>query len=174
MQWRRSGFRKSKILSLHWENVDLEARELSLADSKTDPRAVPLSPVAVRVLAEHRAGTALGDLQFLDHMIDTLPVARRAQYFPDSASVRISLSSVRSETTFWSRAFPLQELLQPIRLANLHAAVLTAPARVTLFRHTKTAVNLSERLASNSLSMPMICSGSYVFRLILFSFKSSN
>ena len=52
MQWRHTGFRKSKILSLHRENVDLEARELRLADSKTDPRAVPLSPPAVRMLAE--------------------------------------------------------------------------------------------------------------------------
>ena len=174
MQRRRSGFRKSMILSLHRENVDLVARALSLADSKTDPRAVPLSPVAVRVLAGYRAGTALGDLQFLDHMIDTLPVAQRARYFPDCASVRISLSSVRSGTTFWSRAFSLQELLQPMRLVNLLAAVLTAPAIVTLFRYTETAVNLSERLAATSLSMPMICSGSYVFRLIQLSFNISN
>ena len=47
-----TGCRKSEILSLSWEDVDLAAGELRLADSKTGPRAVPLSPPAVRVLAE--------------------------------------------------------------------------------------------------------------------------
>ena len=47
-----TGCRKSEILSLKWQNVDLAAGELRLADSKTGPRAVPLSPPAVRVLAE--------------------------------------------------------------------------------------------------------------------------
>ena len=37
---------------MKWQNVDLAAGELRLADSKTGPRAVPLSPPAVRVLAE--------------------------------------------------------------------------------------------------------------------------
>ena len=35
-----------------WEDVDLAAGEIGLAYSKTGPRAVPLSPPAVRVLAE--------------------------------------------------------------------------------------------------------------------------
>ena len=47
-----TGCRKSEILSLRWQDVDLAAGELRLADSKTGPRAVPLSPPAVRVLAE--------------------------------------------------------------------------------------------------------------------------
>ena len=47
-----TGCRKSEILSLGWEDVDLAAGELRLADSKSGPRAVPLSPPAVRVLAE--------------------------------------------------------------------------------------------------------------------------
>ena len=45
-----TGCRKSEILSLKWQDVDLAAGELRLADSKTGPRAVPLSPPAVRVL----------------------------------------------------------------------------------------------------------------------------
>ena len=47
-----TGCRKSEILSLRWQDVDLAAGEIRLADSKTGPRAVPLSPPAVRVLAE--------------------------------------------------------------------------------------------------------------------------
>ena len=47
-----TGCRKSEILSLKWQDVDLEVRELRLSDSKTGPRAVPLSPPAVRVLEE--------------------------------------------------------------------------------------------------------------------------
>ena len=47
-----TGCRKREILSLGWEDVDLAAGELRLADSKTGPRAVPLSPPAARVLGE--------------------------------------------------------------------------------------------------------------------------
>ena len=47
-----TGCRKSEILSLKWQGVDLAAGEIRLADSKTGPRAVPLSPPAVRVLEE--------------------------------------------------------------------------------------------------------------------------
>ena len=46
-----TGCRRNEVLGLHWEDVDLEARELSLRDSKTGPRTVPLSPAAVQLLA---------------------------------------------------------------------------------------------------------------------------
>ena len=46
-----TGCRRSEVLGLHWDDVDLEARELSLRDSKTGPRTVPLSPAAVQLLA---------------------------------------------------------------------------------------------------------------------------
>ena len=45
-----TGCRKREILHLRWEQVDLEAAELRLADTKTGPRRVALSPRAVRVL----------------------------------------------------------------------------------------------------------------------------
>ena len=47
-----TGCRRSEILRLRWDEVDLERRELRLRDSKTGPRTVPLSPPAARVLAD--------------------------------------------------------------------------------------------------------------------------
>ena len=46
-----TGCRRNEILTLKWEDVDLEARELRLRDSKTGPRIVPLPDAAVSVLA---------------------------------------------------------------------------------------------------------------------------
>ena len=45
-----TGCRKNEILTLRWEEVDLRMRELRLRDTKTGPRAVPLSEASVRVL----------------------------------------------------------------------------------------------------------------------------
>ena len=45
-----TGCRKSEILTLRWEDVDLEAGELRLRDAKTGARAVAISPSARRVL----------------------------------------------------------------------------------------------------------------------------
>ena len=47
-----TGCRCNEILTLRWEDVHLEAKELRLRDAKAGPRAVPLSPPAVKVLAE--------------------------------------------------------------------------------------------------------------------------
>ena len=47
-----TGCRRSEILRLRWTDVDLEAKVLHLADSKTGPRALPLSPAAARVLTD--------------------------------------------------------------------------------------------------------------------------
>lgn len=46
-----TGCRKNEILSLRWEDVDLDGQELTLVDAKTGPRAVPLSSSAVHLLA---------------------------------------------------------------------------------------------------------------------------
>ena len=46
-----TGCRKNEILTLRWTDVDLEARELHLADSKTGARTISLSPEAALVLA---------------------------------------------------------------------------------------------------------------------------
>ena len=47
-----TGCRKSEILSLRWEWVDIERGYLRLPDSKTGAKIVPLAPAAVKLLAE--------------------------------------------------------------------------------------------------------------------------
>ncbi len=46
-----TGCRRNEILTLRWEDVDLDAGELSLRDAKTGARSVALSPAARKVLA---------------------------------------------------------------------------------------------------------------------------
>ena len=47
-----TGCRKREVLHLKWEDVDLEAAELRMPDTKTGPRKVSLSPVALRILRD--------------------------------------------------------------------------------------------------------------------------
>ena len=49
-----TGCRRGEIVTLRWEDVDLEAGELRLRDAKTGPRQVALSRAAVRVLSAIR------------------------------------------------------------------------------------------------------------------------
>ncbi|MDE0279720.1 MAG: integrase arm-type DNA-binding domain-containing protein [Gammaproteobacteria bacterium] len=45
-----TGCRKNEILTLKWDEVDLEAGELQLPDSKTGARTIPISPEAAGVM----------------------------------------------------------------------------------------------------------------------------
>ena len=72
-----TGCRRSEILGLRWEHVDLASGELRLPDSKTGARLVPLSPAAAEVITElprtpgnpwvisgRKAGAPLRNLQY--------------------------------------------------------------------------------------------------------------
>ena len=56
-RYRRSRTgRLNEIQTLRWEDVDLEAAELGLSDSKTEARMVPLSGATVNLLSSlHRS-----------------------------------------------------------------------------------------------------------------------
>ncbi len=71
-----TGCRKSEVLKLRWDDVDLAAREMRLRDAKTGPRTVQLSPAAAAALSHAprvegnphvvpgmRPGSRMGDLQ---------------------------------------------------------------------------------------------------------------
>ena len=47
-----TGCRRNEILTLRWTDVDMEANELNLRDSKTGARTLCLSPEAVKLLGE--------------------------------------------------------------------------------------------------------------------------
>ena len=47
-----TGCRRNEILGLRWEDVDFEAGELRLHDTKTGARLVPLTPAAAEVLVD--------------------------------------------------------------------------------------------------------------------------
>ncbi len=46
-----TGCRRNEVLTLRWEDVDLDAGELRMRDAKTGGRSVALSPAATKVLA---------------------------------------------------------------------------------------------------------------------------
>ena len=62
-------------------------------------------PLRGPMLPERAAGPALGYAKFPPHMVDALATTRRAQKFPFAASVRMSLSKVRSDTALLSGWF---------------------------------------------------------------------
>lgn len=45
-----TGCRRNEVLGLRWKDLDFEAGEMRLADSKTGARVVPLPPAAAKVL----------------------------------------------------------------------------------------------------------------------------
>ena len=62
-------------------------------------------PLGRTRLAENPTGTTLGNTQHLLDMMHADPTTGSAQKVPDAASFKMSLSSVRSATAFFSRAF---------------------------------------------------------------------
>ncbi len=76
---------------------DLEGRILGQGKIPTDPDAI---------------AAALGNLQLVPNVLDAGAAPRGAQQFPAAASLRISLSSVRSATARRRRAFSVSSSLR--------------------------------------------------------------
>ena len=125
-----TGCRRNEILTLRWEDVRLEAQELHLADSKTGPRTVSLSPEAAQVLASIER--VPGNPWVIP---GAKPGARLSSLFEPWRKVRAraGLDDVRLHDlrhSFASRALALGESLPVIAKLLGHARIQTT-ARYT-------------------------------------------
>ena len=129
-----TGCRRNEILTLRWEDVHLEANEFRLRDSKTGPRTVSLSPVAVTVLA------ALSRLEGSPWVIPGgRPGARLSSIFEPWCRVRTraGLDDVRIHDlrhSFASRALALGESLPVIAKLLGHSQIQTTARYAHLTR----------------------------------------
>ena len=80
------------------------------------------------VLADHPARSSFGDPEPVPQHPHGCALAVRGQKFPSASSLSIDLSSSASARSFFSRAFSRLELLEPLGVVGLHAAVLGEPA----------------------------------------------
>ncbi|MYA95552.1 MAG: tyrosine-type recombinase/integrase [Nitrospinae bacterium] len=142
-----TGCRKNEILKLRWEDVALDESELRLPDAKTGARVVPLSPQAVKLLADlpqiegnpwvihgKRPGTHMTELD------DAWQTVR----------ARAGLSDVRLHDlrhSFASRALALGESLPMIGKLLGHAQVETTARYAHLSRES--VREAAERIAAS-------------------------
>ena len=85
-----TGCRRNEILTLRWEDVHLDAKELRLRDSKTGPRTVSLSQEAAEVLAA---------IPRVPHNPWVIPGASRASVSPASSSRGAACAPAPASTT---------------------------------------------------------------------------
>ena len=129
-----TGCRRSEIVTLRWEDVDLEAGDLRLSDGRTGGRLVPLSPAAAEVLSGlprlagnpwvimgSKAGAHLSDLQ---------PSWERVRKRAELDGVRIH--DLRH--SFASRALALGESLPMISKLLGHTQIQTTARYAHLAR----------------------------------------
>ena len=129
-----TGCRKSEIVNLHWNHVDLEAGEMRLPDTKTGPRTVQLSPAAVELL---------GRIPRADGNPHVIAGARRANAMSNLQShwatirERAGLEDMRLHDcrhSFASRALALGESLPMIGRMLGHSEVKTTARYAHLAR----------------------------------------
>ena len=148
-----TGCRKNEILTLRWEDVDLGAGELTLADAKTGPRTVPLPPSAVGLLAGmpckpdnpwvipgHKPGTHMND-------IDGAWQTVRARARLDDVRIHDLRHS------YASRALALGESLPMIGKLLGHSQVETTARYAHLARGSvqESAIRIAESIAVDLL-----------------------
>ena len=129
-----TGCRRNEIVELRWEDVDLDAGELRLADGKTGARLVPLSPAAAAVLS---GLPRMGDSPWVipgrepgRHLADLQPPWERVRE-------RAALEDVRIHDlrhSFASRALALGESLPMIGKLLGHTQVQTTARYAHLAR----------------------------------------
>ncbi len=156
-----TGCRCNEILTLRWEEVDLEAKALHLSDSKTGPRTISLSPEAARVLAElprasdnpwvitgRKPGAHLVDLQHPWKLI----------------CARAGLEGVRIHDlrhSFASRALALGESLPMIGKLLGHSRIETTARYAHLARDSvqESAARIADSIAADIMGGRWKCSG---------------
>ena len=151
-----TGCRRNEILTLRWEDVDLEHDEIRLRDAKTGARAVPLSPTARQVLAAlprqpdnpwvisgRGPGTRLSNLNA------TWGVVRKKARLED-----VRIHDLRH--SFASRALSLGESLPMIGKLLGHSKVQTTARYAHLARDSVKAAaeRVSDSLAADLNSAP--------------------
>ena len=131
-----TGCRRNEIVTLRWEDVDLETGELRLPDGKTGGRLVPLSPVAAQVLS--RLPRLAGNPWVIPgskpgaHLSDLQPPWERVRRRAGLDDVRIH--DLRH--SFASRALALGESLPMIGKLLGHTQVQTTARYAHLARNS--------------------------------------
>ena len=134
-----TGCRRNEILLLRWDDIDRRAGELRLADGKSGPRRVPLTPAVERVLARIPraednpwviAGGKPGER------------LRRIDPFWNKLRARAGLDGLRLHDcrhSFASRALAIGESLSAISRLLGHKTVMTTVKYAHLARDTERA-----------------------------------
>ena len=149
-----TGWRRNENLGLRWSDVDFDAGELSLRDSKTGVRIVPLPPAAAEVLAA------------LPHVPDNswvVPGKKRETYLRnlndswDRIRRRADLDGVRLHDlrhSFASRALTLGEGLPMIGELLGHSQVNTTARYAHIARESARAstARVAESIGADMLT----------------------
>ena len=146
-----TGSRKSEILNLHLDHVNLEAREMWLPDTKTRSRTVQLSPAAKEVLA--RIPRANGNHHVIPGALNGNPMNGLQRYWV-KISKRAGLEDMRLHDcrhSSASRALALGESLPMIGRLLGHSQVQTTARYAHLGRDSlhDAAQQVSERLEAS-------------------------